>query len=86
MGDTDRNRPVDSLFVHCTIRGGLLLSKVSVEPVTALILNVSGARFSFGSAVQGLKDSALKNSQFANPNWNQDEYKPWGLFVIWSHI
>lgn len=41
--------------MHCTIRGGLLLSKVSVKPVTILILNVSGARFSFGSALQGLK-------------------------------
>lgn len=85
MGDRNRNKPVKSLFVHCTMRGGLLF-KVSVEPVAVPILNVCGARFSFASAVQGLKDSALKNSQVANPNWNQDGCKPWRLFVIWPHI
>lgn len=79
MGDRNRNKLVESLFVHCTIRGGLLLYKVSVKPVAVPILNVYGARFSFGSAFQGLKVSALKNSQVANPNWNQNGCKPWRL-------
>jgi len=86
MGDRNRNKPVESLFVHCTIRGALLLSQVSVKPVADPILNVCDARFSFGSTFQGLKDSALKNSQVANPNWNQDGCKPQRLFVILPHI
>lgn len=59
-------------FLQCHLTGAYYLCTAQSAEIP--ILKVCGERFSFGSAFQGLKASALKNRQVANMD---------GLEPIW---